>query len=144
MLVRSWNLFHGNVVPPGRRAYLDEMVERATADRPGVLCLQVVPAWALPRFTVGDVSARPSLGPLPIPALVGRLLTAPNHGLVRSAFSGQGNAIALAPELVVLSRHLLELNPAGFRDEQADALGLDRHARRAWADGVGVRRGDGW
>ena len=133
MLVRSWNLFHGNVFPPGRRAYLDEMVERATADHPSALCVQEVPAWALDRFTVGDVSARPTLGPLPIPAFAGRLLTAPNHGLVRSAFSGQGNAIALAAELGVLSRHLLELNPVGFRREQADALGLDPHARRAWA-----------
>src|ERR1700704_5133067 len=109
------------------------MVERATSDHPSALCLQEVPAWALDRFTVGDISARPTLGPLPIPALAGRLLTAPNHGLIRSAFSGQGNAIALAPELGVLSRHLLELNSAGFRREQAEALDLDRRARRAWA-----------
>jgi endonuclease/exonuclease/phosphatase family metal-dependent hydrolase len=57
----------------------------------------------------------------------------PNHGLIRSAFSGQGNAITLAPEVEVISRHLLELNPAGFRREQAEALDLDRRARRAWA-----------
>ena len=68
MLVRSWNLFHGNTVPPGRHAYLDEMVSLATADDPDVLCVQEVPAWALPRFSVGDQAAAPSFGPLPIPA----------------------------------------------------------------------------
>ena len=65
MLVRTWNLFHGNTNPPGRRAFLDEMVELATADDPDVLCAQEVPAWALGRFTGGDVAARPTLGPLP-------------------------------------------------------------------------------
>ena len=47
MLVRSWNLFHGNTLPPGRRSRLEEMVRLATADRPDVLCLQEVPLWAL-------------------------------------------------------------------------------------------------
>ena len=27
MIVRTWNLFHGNTNPPGRKAYLREMVE---------------------------------------------------------------------------------------------------------------------
>ena len=84
MLVRSWNLFHGNTVPPGRRAHLDEMVELASADEPGVLCLQEVPAWALGRFTAGDVAERPALGPLPIPPAAGRALTDLNTGLFRS------------------------------------------------------------
>ena len=57
MLIRSWNLFHGNTVPPQRQAFLDEMLRRATADEPDVLCLQELPAWALTRFTVGDVAA---------------------------------------------------------------------------------------
>ena len=37
MLVRSWNLFHGNSFPPGRTSYLEEMVMLASADRPDVL-----------------------------------------------------------------------------------------------------------
>ena len=64
MLVRSWNLFHGNTEPPQRRAFLDEMLRLATVDDPDVLCVQEVPAWALGKFTVGDVAARPVLGPL--------------------------------------------------------------------------------
>lgn len=133
MLVRSWNLFHGNTVPPGRQAYLDEMTRLATADDPDVLCVQEVPAWALPRFTVGDQAAAPSLGPLPIPALVGRLLTAPNHGLFRSLFAGQGNAIQVGTRLRVLRHGVETLNPRGFRDAQSAALGLDRIMRLAWA-----------
>ncbi|HEX7083516.1 MAG TPA: endonuclease/exonuclease/phosphatase family protein [Gaiellaceae bacterium] len=128
MLVRSWNLFHGNSVPPQRRAFLDEMLRLATADDPDVLCVQEVPAWALPRFTVGDVAARPPFG-----ATLGRLLTAPSHGLIRSAFSGQGNAIRLSPRLRLLAHAALALNPPDFRRRKARELGLDALGRLAWA-----------
>ena len=47
MIVRTWNLFHGNTAPPGRKAYLREMIDLVTADRPAIVCLQEVPAWAL-------------------------------------------------------------------------------------------------
>jgi endonuclease/exonuclease/phosphatase family metal-dependent hydrolase len=133
VLVRSWNLFHGNTVPPGRHAYLDEMVTLATADDPDLLCVQEVPAWALPRFSVGDRAAAPSFGPLPIPADVGRLLTAPNHGRFRSLFAGQGNAIQVGPRLRLLLHDVETLNPRGFRNEQSAALGLDVVMRLAWA-----------
>ncbi len=133
MLVRSWNLFHGNTMPPGRHAYLDEMVSLATADDPDVLCVQEVPAWALQRFTVGDRAAAPSFGPLPIPATLGRLLTAPNHGLFRSLFAGQGNAIQLGPHLRVLRHDVATLNPRAFRDAESAVLGLHGIVRLAWA-----------
>jgi endonuclease/exonuclease/phosphatase family metal-dependent hydrolase len=96
LLVRTWNLFHGNTVPPGRRAYLREMIELATADRPSILCLQEVPVWALASLArwsgmtaFGAVAARPRLRS----AELGRWLTELNHGLLRSAFTGQANAI---------------------------------------------------
>ena len=133
MLVRSWNLFNGNALPPRRRAFLDEMVRLATADDPDVLCLQEVPAWALPRFTVGDVAAAPHVGPLPVPASVGRALTAPNHGLLRSLFAGQGNAIQVAARLRVIEHDVRVLNPSAFRTSEGAALGLDRVMRLAWA-----------
>jgi len=108
--VRTWNLFHGNTAPPGRRAYLREMVELVTADRPDVVCLQEVPAWALGRLggwsgmTEVPALARPaSFGPLQIPRAVGRALTAPYHGVIRSAFSGQGNSVLLAESHRVLA-----------------------------------------
>jgi endonuclease/exonuclease/phosphatase family metal-dependent hydrolase len=133
VLVRSWNLFHGNSVPTRRVAFLDEMVELASADDPDVLCLQEVPAWALDRFTVGDVAARPMLGPLPIPRGVGRALTSLHHGVLRSAFSGQGNAMQIAARLRVTAHEVLTLNPRRFRDAQARELELDAVARLAWA-----------
>jgi endonuclease/exonuclease/phosphatase family metal-dependent hydrolase len=133
VLVRSWNLFHGNSVPPQRASFLDEMVKLATADEPDVLCLQEVPAWALGRFTAGDIAARPCVGPVPISASLGRMLTRPHQGLLRSAFSGQGNAILVAPSLRVLSHATLALNPRRFRDAHARELGLGAVTRLAWA-----------
>jgi endonuclease/exonuclease/phosphatase family metal-dependent hydrolase len=133
VLVRSWNLFHGNTAPPQRRAFLDEMLALATADEPDVFCAQEVPAWTLPGFTAGDVAARPRIGPLPIPAELGRRLTDLNHGLLRSAFSGQGNGIRVASSARVLSHRVLTLNPRRFRDAQARMLRLGPAARLAWA-----------
>ncbi len=133
MLVRSWNLYHGNTVPVQGRAFLDEMIARATADNPAVLCLQEVPAWALGRFTAGAVAARPAFGPLPITAEIGRRLTEPNHGRLRSAFAGQGNAIHVSPRLRVLSHHVLTLNSRRFRFAQSRALGLGAVTRLGWA-----------
>jgi len=133
VLIRTWNLFHGNALPAERRSFLDEMIRLATADDPDVLCVQEVPAWALGRFTVGDVAAPPTFGPLPSSAGIGRRLTSLNHGLLRSAFSGQGNAIAVAPRFRVLAHERLELNPRRFRAAEARRLGLGIVARAAWA-----------
>jgi endonuclease/exonuclease/phosphatase family metal-dependent hydrolase len=140
VLVRSWNLFHGNAVPPERRAYLGEMVELAAADGPDVLCLQELPVWALDRLAawsgmqaVGDVAAPPRIGPLPSTAELGRILTEPNHGLLRSAFTGQANAVLVAPSIRVLSHDRIVLNAKRFRDAQARALRLGVLARLAWA-----------
>jgi endonuclease/exonuclease/phosphatase family metal-dependent hydrolase len=149
VLVRSWNLFHGNTVPPQRHAFLHEMVERATADEPDVLCCQEVPAWALGDFTIGDLAARPVAGPIPITARIGRTLTGINHGVLRSAFAGQGNALQLSPRLRVLEHRVLTLNTRRFRTAQARVLGLGLVARLAWAkerrivQGVRVAHPDG-
>jgi endonuclease/exonuclease/phosphatase family metal-dependent hydrolase len=133
VLIRSWNLFHGNAVPPQRESFLNEMVRLGTADDPDVLCLQEVPAWELERFTAGDVAARPAIGPLPIPAELGRRLTKTHHGLLRSAFSGQGNAIQVSSRVRVLSHQALTLNPRRFRAAQSRALELGPVGRLAWA-----------
>jgi endonuclease/exonuclease/phosphatase family metal-dependent hydrolase len=133
VLVRTWNLFHGNALPPQRRSFLDDMLTLATADDPDVLCVQEVPAWALGRFTVGDIAARPTLGPFPSWAGLGHRLTSLHPGLLRSAFSGQGNAIAVAPRLRVLAHDRQELNPRRFRAAESDKLGLGLVARNAWA-----------
>jgi endonuclease/exonuclease/phosphatase family metal-dependent hydrolase len=116
------------------------MVRLASEDRPDVLCLQEVPAWALPKLgewaamhAFTEIAARPKLGPLPSSAKVGRRLTALNPGLLRSAFAGQGNAILLDPAFEPMDDHAIVLNPRGFRREQAARSGLGRVARLAWA-----------
>lgn len=133
MLVRTWNLFHGNTVPPQREAFLDEMLRLATADRPDVLCVQEVPAWALGRFTAGDVAAPPRVGPVPVTAELGRKITDLHHGVLRSAFSGQGNGMLVAPRFRILAHDVLTLNTRRFRAAQARALSLGRVARLGWA-----------
>lgn len=100
IVVRTWNLFHGNTVPPGRRAFLREMVELVTADAPEIVCLQEVPVWALPRLeewsgmTAATAVARGSRVRSPT---LGRWLTKLHHGRLRSAFTGEGGAILVAP-----------------------------------------------
>jgi endonuclease/exonuclease/phosphatase family metal-dependent hydrolase len=149
VLVRSWNLYHGNTWPPGRSTHIDEMIALATADDPDVLCVQEVPVWALARFTVGDVAAVPRLGPLPITASLGRRLTAPRPGLFRSAFAGQGNAVQVGRRFRVLRRAVQILNPGPVRSAAASELGLDLVSRLAWAkerrivQGVRLRHDDG-
>lgn len=99
LLVRSWNVFHGNTVPPTRRAYLEQMVRLASADRPDLLCLQELPLWALPRLqTWSGMRAFPAVTRrAPLGAAFGRVITDLHHGLLRSAVSGQANAILASP-----------------------------------------------
>jgi endonuclease/exonuclease/phosphatase family metal-dependent hydrolase len=112
MLVRSWNIFHGNAYPPGRRDFLEEMIRLATNDRPDVVCLQEVPVWARSRLeawsnmtAVVDVAARPLL-----PARLAKTVTDLHHGLLRSAFTGQANAILLARGLRVVDHRVREIH----------------------------------
>lgn len=140
LVVRTWNLFHGNAVPPEREAFLEEMVRLVSAGGPDVVCLQELPVWALGELddwsgmrAVGAVARRPALGPLPSTATLGRVLTDLDHGRLRSAFTGQANAILLAPRLWPLDEQQLVLNPWGFRRAQARWLELDLATRLAWA-----------
>jgi hypothetical protein len=140
VLVRSWNLYHGNSWPPNRRSHLEEMVRLATADQPDVLVLQEIPVWALGRLaewsgmeTFADVARPPHLGPVPISAGLGRVLTSVDHGRLRSAFTGQANAILLRDGPRVTAHESVTLNPGWFRREQGRLLGLDAVARLAWA-----------
>jgi endonuclease/exonuclease/phosphatase family metal-dependent hydrolase len=112
VLVRSWNLFHGNTLPPDRHSHLEEMIRLVTADRPDVLCLQEVPLWALSRLPRWSgmsgrhvVTRRALLG-----SWLGGVITRLNNGLFRSGLAGQANAILLAPGLEVLSHHKLRID----------------------------------
>jgi endonuclease/exonuclease/phosphatase family metal-dependent hydrolase len=151
LLVRTWNLFHGNANPPERRAFLADMVRLASADAPDVLCLQELPVWALRHLgrwsgmtAVGDVAARPKL-----PPELGRVVTDLHHGLFRSAVTGQANAVLFGPGLHVAEHEVLVLNAFSFRRRQARRLALGLAQQLAWArerrvcQVVRVRREDG-
>jgi endonuclease/exonuclease/phosphatase family metal-dependent hydrolase len=133
VLIRTWNLFHGNTLPPGRRAYLREMVELVTADRPDIVCLQELPAWALDH--VGDWAGMRALTVLTMRPRAGGLahaLTSLHHGMLRSALTGQGNAIIFASGLELDGEEVAVLNTRHLTDEHAAAFGLDRAGVRAW------------
>jgi endonuclease/exonuclease/phosphatase family metal-dependent hydrolase len=100
LLVRSWNLFHGNAYPPRRRSYLREMIELACADDPDVLCVQEVPVWAVPKLAEwSGMRSFPTIARRGVrwTTLAGRA-TRLHNGLLRSAISGQVNAILVSGE----------------------------------------------
>jgi len=139
VIVRTWNLFHGNTFPRGRKGYLREMVELITADRPDIVCLQEVPVWALPRIgawakmqSVWVRARRSKLGPLPIPGSMGRALTSPHHGLARSGFGGQGNVILCPTEAKVREDKSITLNTNPFCEERGRMFGLTPKQMVAW------------
>jgi endonuclease/exonuclease/phosphatase family metal-dependent hydrolase len=132
------------------------MVRLASADRPAVVCLQEVPVWALGLLddwsgmpAVGAVAQRPTVGPFPSTPELGRVLTRLHEGLLRSAFTGQANAILLGSDLQVREHRHVILNPFRFRRAQARRLGLGIVERLAWSKerrvchAVRVQRGGG-
>jgi endonuclease/exonuclease/phosphatase family metal-dependent hydrolase len=137
VVIRTWNLFHGNTHPPGRRRYVEEMVRLVTEGEPDAVCLQEVPPWALRRLgewsgmnVFGEVAARPMIGPIPVSAELGRHLTDLHPGRLRSAFEGQANAILVRRTIV--AQHVITLNPLGFRFRTARRLRLPLLRELAW------------
>jgi endonuclease/exonuclease/phosphatase family metal-dependent hydrolase len=131
VLLRTWNLFHGNTVPPGRVHLLEQAVRLAASDEPAVVCLQELPLWSLE--CVDDWSGMVALGAVaartPVPRALGRRVTELNPGLFRSALTGQANAVLIAGGLRILDSSTIVLNPAAFRRR----LDLPFAARFAWA-----------
>jgi endonuclease/exonuclease/phosphatase family metal-dependent hydrolase len=137
VVIRTWNLFHGNTHPPGRTRYVEQMVRLVAEGEPDAVCLQEVPPWALARLeewsgmqVFGKVAARPMIGPIPAPAELGRHLTDLNPGLLRSGVEGQANAILVRRRII--ARHVIALNPFGFRFRTARRLGLRLVRELAW------------
>jgi endonuclease/exonuclease/phosphatase family metal-dependent hydrolase len=140
LVVRSWNVFHGNSLPPERRGHLEDCVRLVTGGAPDLVCLQEVPPWAFERLdewsgmtAVGEVAAAPSVGPVPISRDSARRLTRLHAGRLRSLFSGQGNAILAARRFRVRDAAVLVLNERRFRRAQSRWLRLSRVAQLAWA-----------
>ena len=118
LVVRSWNVFHGNTEPPGRRTYLEEMVRLVCSDGPGIVCLQEVPVRDLPRLGTWSgmtpfttVAARPRFGSVRL----GSVLVGLHAGLFSRWFSGDGNAILVDRQLEVLGEWVAEIGETGER-----------------------------
>jgi endonuclease/exonuclease/phosphatase family metal-dependent hydrolase len=127
MLVRSWNLFHGNTHPPGRRSHLEEMIRLATADRPDVLCLQEVPLWSLselPRWS-GMTERHVVTRRAPLGTWLGGVITRLNNGLFRSRLAGQANSILLAPGLEPVEHRSLRIDERLREPRYCHAVRLD-------------------
>jgi endonuclease/exonuclease/phosphatase family metal-dependent hydrolase len=108
MLVRTWNVFHGNAAPPERRAFLRQMIELVSRDRPDVVCLQELPVWSLRHLeswsgmhATGAVARRPRL------RVAARAATALHHGLLRSAATGEADAILTRRRARTLGEHVV-------------------------------------
>jgi endonuclease/exonuclease/phosphatase family metal-dependent hydrolase len=115
VLVRTWNLFHGNTHPPQRRAFLRQMIELVTRDEPDVVCLQEIPVWALPLLDrwsgmqhVAVVARRPRIP-------FGRWPTELHHGLLRSALTGEGDAILVARRFSLSDERHTVVSEVGLR-----------------------------
>ena len=128
VLVRSWNLFHGNTSPPGRRSHLERMVRLATADRPEILCLQEIPVWSLgrlPRWSGGMSERYVVTRAAPLGAWLGGAITRFDNGLFRSFLTGQANAILLAPGLAVREHRALRIDERRPEPRYCHAVRLD-------------------
>jgi endonuclease/exonuclease/phosphatase family metal-dependent hydrolase len=95
LILRSWNLFHGNAYPSRRQGFLRAMLEMINAGKVDIICLQELPVWSLSHLeawtgmTCVAGVARPPVWPAALSAWITRL----HQGLFRSTFSGQANAI---------------------------------------------------
>jgi endonuclease/exonuclease/phosphatase family metal-dependent hydrolase len=115
VLIRTWNLFHGNTHPPQRRAFLREMVELATHDGPDVVCLQEIPLWAIPMLERWSGMHRVSAVARPPRLPFGRWPTELHHGFLRSALTGEGDAILVAGRYALSDERNTVVSEAGLR-----------------------------
>jgi endonuclease/exonuclease/phosphatase family metal-dependent hydrolase len=133
LLVRTWNLFHGRTTPETAETHVEHMV-RLVADGADLVCLQEVPVWALAQL--GRWSGMGAFAAIAMPALGGpfaRRVTAVDPRRLRSALTGQANAILVAPRLGAGDERVVPLNPPSFMLAQARRLRLGPHSRLAWA-----------
>jgi len=107
------------------------MVDLVTADRPTIVCLQEVPAWALE--SVGTWTGMHGIADRTRRALpFGRTVTSVHAGFLRSSFNGQGNVILIPPEATVRAHKTITLNTNVFCEEEGRKLGLDAKLMRWW------------
>jgi endonuclease/exonuclease/phosphatase family metal-dependent hydrolase len=127
VLIRSWNVYHGRSHPAGRRGHVEAAVRLASADGPDVLCLQELPVWAVPMLgrwsgmhAFAARARRALLG-----ASAGRLLTSAHYGVLRSAFTGQANAILVRQDHAVEDLRSIALHDRRHHPRVCQAVRVD-------------------
>jgi endonuclease/exonuclease/phosphatase family metal-dependent hydrolase len=132
---RTWNLAHGRTQPETDESRLEDIVRLVASEDTDVALLQDVPVWALEELErwsgmnlFGVVVMRPYLG------VLGRWTTRLTRQRLRSALTGQANAILVQAEHgSVGSAATWRLNARSMRREIGNSLNLDRGAVRQWA-----------
>ncbi|MBA2423901.1 MAG: endonuclease/exonuclease/phosphatase family protein [Actinobacteria bacterium] len=126
LVVRTWNVFHGNALPPRRRGFLREMIELICDDSPDVVCLQEVPVWGIARLEEwSSMQALAVVARSPrVPGRAGVRVTRWNQGFFRSAFVGQANAVLVARSLTAEDRGHLQISDSGRERRVVQAVGV--------------------
>jgi endonuclease/exonuclease/phosphatase family metal-dependent hydrolase len=107
VLVRTWNVFHGNASPPERRAFLRRMIELVTADQPDVVCLQELPVWSLPQLERwSGMHAATAVARKPLLPGAGAI-SALHPGLRRHRLTGEAGAILTRRPSRPLATHVV-------------------------------------
>ena len=84
------------------------MLELVTRDRPDVVCLQELPVWALPHLERwSGMHASSAVARRPLPPIGARTVTGLHHGLLRSAFTGEADAILTREPARALGVHVV-------------------------------------
>ena len=84
------------------------MIELVTHDRPDVVCLQELPVWALRHLeSWSGMHATTAIARRPLLPVGARAVTALQHGLFRSAFTGEGDAILTRSAAHDLGEHVV-------------------------------------
>jgi endonuclease/exonuclease/phosphatase family metal-dependent hydrolase len=84
------------------------MLELVTRDRPDVVCLQELPVWALGHLeSWSGMHATGAVARKPLLPFGSRAVTALHHGLLRSAFVGEADAILTREPARDLGAHVV-------------------------------------
>ena len=84
------------------------MIDLVTQDGPDVVCLQELPVWALPHLEGwSGMHASTAVARKPLLAVGARTVTALHHGLFRSAFTGEADAILTREPARDLGSHVV-------------------------------------
>lgn len=119
LLIRSWNVHHGMTSPNGRRNHLEQAIRLISSDHPDVVCLQELPLWGRRRLEKWSEMKLiwNSTRRVWFPPRLGGWITRLDQGFLRSAVSGQANAILLDPGLELLEQRWTVIS-RGWRERR--------------------------